>query len=762
MSFSKIDSTTPEIWAGVECTVNRVDDRFVDQCAKNGHNDRPEDIKLFAELGIKRIRYPVLWEKVVRSDNPEVRDWDLSDERLQLLREHDLKPIVGLVHHGSGPSFTSLLDTEFPEKLARYARSVAERYPWVDAYTPINEPLTTARFSGLYGVWYPHGRDNKTFIRCLVTELKATVLAIRAIREISPDAKLVMTDDMGRAQGSEILKYQIDFENERRFLSFDLIMGKVVPTHPLYLWLQKHAEMTLEDLQWFQENAMTPDLIGINHYPLSNRFLDHRLELYPKMFHGGNGIHQYADVGAVDTGQCEPPTPESIYRDVWERYHLPFVVTEAHIAGGRESQIRWLNEVWQSAKKLRSEGCDIRAVTAWSLLGSYDWNSLCSRCDNFYESGVFDIRSTTPRPTALASMIQSFARGEDHAHPVLERPGYWREPLRVLFAPKDSIVSASATFAEVPGMNPQLTHTVAIPVDVAAERATRRRPILITGATGTLGRAFARICETRGLDYKLVSRNEMDIASRESIESALEGLRPWAVINTAGYVRVDDAETEIERCRRENAVGPRLLAESCAAHQIPFLTFSSDLVFDGAKNAPYVETDLVSPLNVYGRTKAEAEIGALETWHRALVVRTSAFFGPWDEYNFPVAALRTVKEGRAYAAAHDLIVSPTYVPDLVNTCLDLLIDGERGILHLANRGALTWADWAKLVARRAGHDDSVIESVSYTSMSLKAPRPRFAALASERMDVMPSFEDSMDRFFHELKKSGIDAREEMI
>src|SRR5215218_9741125 len=103
--------------------------------------------------------------------------------------EVGVRPIAGLVHYVSAPRHTCLSDPAFPEKLASYARAVAERYPWVEDYTPVNEPLTTARFSGLYGHWYPHGRDGRTFARALLNQLRGVVLAMRAVREVSPAAR---------------------------------------------------------------------------------------------------------------------------------------------------------------------------------------------------------------------------------------------------------------------------------------------------------------------------------------------------------------------------------------------------------------------------------------------------------------------------------------------------------------------------------------------------------------------------------------------
>src|SRR5215213_2322585 len=176
----------PELWAGVECSVNRVGDEFFDQLERSGHARRSSDLELFAELGVRALRYPVLWERTA-PDGVERADWSWADERLARLRELGVRPIVGLVHHGSGPRSTSLVDPAFPEKLAAFARSTAARYPWVEDYTPVNEPLTTARFSGLYGHWYPHARDARTFLSALLVQCRATALAMRAVRRARPD-----------------------------------------------------------------------------------------------------------------------------------------------------------------------------------------------------------------------------------------------------------------------------------------------------------------------------------------------------------------------------------------------------------------------------------------------------------------------------------------------------------------------------------------------------------------------------------------------
>ncbi|WP_201743858.1 dTDP-4-dehydrorhamnose reductase [Hymenobacter busanensis] len=279
--------------------------------------------------------------------------------------------------------------------------------------------------------------------------------------------------------------------------------------------------------------------------------------------------------------------------------------------------------------------------------------------------------------------------------------------------------------------------------------AASPRSLLITGATGTLGNAFARICYTRNLNAVVLNRAELDIAEPESIEQALAKHNPWAVVNTAGYVRVDEAETDEARCFRENATGPRLLAEACARHGVQLLTFSSDLVFDGAQETPYLESHQPNPQNAYGRSKLQAERDVLTALPSALVVRASAFFSPWDEHNFIHFVLQALQRGETFEAADDVCITPTYVYDLVNTSLDLLIDKESGIWHLANHGSYTWAEFARRAAEMAGFDPDMVIGKPMAAFGLPAARPRYTVLESERAWLMPTVEHGLERYLNE-------------
>jgi dTDP-4-dehydrorhamnose reductase len=720
-----------EVWAGIECSYNRVGDSYFDQLERAGLYARPEVLDQLAALGISAMRFPVLWERFCALGE---RAWEWSDVGLERLRRHGIAPIVGLMHHGGGPPHASLVDDAFPEQLAAFAQTVARRYPWVESFTPINEPLTTARFSTLYGLWHPHERSPLAFGRAMVRQCSAIGRAMRAIREVTPHARLVQTEDLGKTYASSILQYQADFENERRWLTYDLLSGRVVGDHAMAKYF-RWAGIDERELDALAEHRCAPDVIGVNHYLTSERYLDHRFVRYPRDTWGGNERHRYADVEAVRVVDEGLAGPYVMLREAWQRYGVPVAVTEVQLACTREQQLRWLDEVWNAAVRLRREGAEVRAVTAWSAFGAHDWSSLLTRNTGHYEPGLFDIRSPAPRPTALAGMVGALARCGHFEHSVLGGAGWWRCEQRLTYPPV-AVSLGSALVA-------QARHRLRT---LRAGGARRQRPVLIVGAGGTLGRAMARACEQRGLACVSLSRAELDVADQQAVDEALGTSHPWAVVNCAGFVRVDDAEREQHACRAANVTGAAVLARGCVDAGARLVTFSTDLVFDGEKGSPYVESDAVRPLSEYGRTKAEAEaeVGAISA--DALVVRTAAFFADHDDYNFVTLALRALSSGARFEAASDVVVSPTYVPDLVNAVLDLTIDHERGMWHLTSAGALTWAELARLAARTAQVSASGLHGVTVDELRLMAPRPRFSALTSERAFIMAPVDDALARY----------------
>jgi dTDP-4-dehydrorhamnose reductase len=517
----------------------------------------------------------------------------------------------------------------------------------------------------------------------------------------------MQTEDAASTRGTPATAGQVAFENERRWLSLDLLTGRVDATHPLRSYLRQ-AGVVDHDLEWFRATAFDPLLIGLNYYVTSDRFLDDQVSRYSPTVVGGNGCLRYADVAVAHVSGLHMRGHQAVLCEAWQRYTRPVAITEAHLGSTREAQMRWLVEAWRAAHRAKAAGADVRAVTAWALLGSWDWDSLVTCGRDHYEPGAFDVRGNRPRTTGVATVIRDLANGWEPAHPILVAAG------------EDSNRHGGAQ---------------------------RSPPILIVGAAGTLGSAFTRACERRRIAHVALSHQDLDIAQLASVREALAAYQPWAVINAAGYVRVDEGEGDRRLCHLVNAVGPAVLAFACRQSGVKLMTFSSDQVFDGQGRRPYVESDPVSPLNIYGFTKVEAERRVLALDAGALVVRTSSFYGPWDGANFVTRTLDALASGRPVTLAGTEIMSPTYVPDLVDAALDLLIDGACGVWHLANAGEVTWDQLVRRAAMMAGLNVDAIHAIQ-PALAIAA-RPVYSALGTERGTCLPPWEQSLERYVRE-------------
>ena len=719
-----------ELWGGHECSVNRVGDRFLDQTRRTGHQDRPKDLERFASLGVAALRYPVLWERVA-PNTPHDLDWTWSDDRLQRMKGLGLRPILGLVHHGSGPRYTGLLKDTFATGLAAYAAAVARRYPYVRDWTPVNEPLTTARFSTLYGHWYPHLRDESAFWLAVLNQVDGTRLAMAEIRKVNPAARLVQTEDLGRTYATAPVSRQADFDNQRRWATWDLLAGDVRRGHPLW---RRLVDMGFRDRLARIADAPCPaDVVGVNHYLTSDRFLDHRWAEYPPHLKGGNDAQAFADVEAIRVVTPAPGGLEGALQEAWDRYGRPVAVTECHLGCTREDQMRWIRDAWDTSRALRQRGVEVEAVTAWALLGSFDWDSLLTRDLGHYECGAFDLRAPQPRPTGLARTLQGLARSTPCLAPAAMGEGWWRRDIRLAHRP---------VFRSVQTPEPRSAWRG------ASETAP---PLLITGGKGRLGSAFARSCEWRGLAYVLTDRSILSLDDAETMTSVIRRLRPWAVINAAGWSGVERAQANAEGCFNANVLGAERLAVACSAAGVAYVGFSSDLVFDGRKGTAYTEEDDPNPLNVFGKSKLEAERRVLSHGGAPLVIRAPRLFSPYDGRNFAARILRALVAGDTVEAPGDLVASQAYVPDLVDATLDLLIDGETGLWHLANAGPISWAAFGCMIAGALNHDVERVVARPWRHLGWKAPRPGYSGLTSLKARVMPSLSDAVERYAATLR-----------
>jgi len=703
-----------ELWGGPESTVNRVGDRFGDQLVLTGHHDRIEDIDRIAALNFDAVRYPLLWERASVAGGGY--DWSWTDARLDRLRQAGARVIAGLVHHGSGPPHTNLLGDGFASGLGAYAMAAARRYPWIDDWTPVNEPVTTARFSGLYGIWYPHRRDEFAFWTALLNQVDGIRLAMRAVRSVNPGARLVQADDLGRTFATAQLRDQAGFDNARRWAGWDLLCGRLVPGHALF---DRIAAFGFGDrLRAIADDPCPPDIIGINHYATSDRFLDHRFRRYPRSLRGGNGRMRYADVEAVRVLQPGPPGIAGALREAWDRYGIPLAVTEAHNGCTREEQMRWLAGTWDIATTLRGEGVDVRAVTSWALFGAKGWNTLLTG-PGVYESGAFDVRSGVPRPTAIVPLLKALP-GCAARHPAVEGRGWWRRSIRLVHA----TAQRPARMRDHAG---------------SVEPSPSGQPLLICGGTGPVGRALVRACRHRDIAYVLTDCSALALDDPAEVDKMLARHRPWAVIDTGGSGGIDDDEAA---CWHGIMRHVDSLAAACARLGILCAGFSSDQVFDGLAGRPCLEDDTPRPLGPSGL--AQIGIERALTAYDGLIFRTSALFSLFDDRTMASRVVRALSAGQRFAAAGGHVVTPTYVPHLADAVLDLLIDGEPGVRHIVGDAALSWAEFARWIARSCGLDERLVEEVSEPSAS--EPGLSRAILGTRFGSLLPPVEAAITAF----------------
>ncbi len=333
----------------------------------------------------------MLWERV-SPDSPHERDFSEPERRLDALRTAGIEPIVTLLHHGSGPQYTDLLDPAFPLWFAEYAEATARAFPWVRRWTPINEPLTTARFSTLYGVWYPNMRDDRGFGRAMVNQTLAQQAALRRIRKIIPDALFVLTEDLQRfTAGDDGVMDYVAFLRERVYLSAELVAGRVGEAHPLARFLTEHCGVNELEFAMMQRDATVPDLVAFNHYPHSERFLFSQAD-------------SPGDVPAVYVENEPAPALGPLLRAAAERLRLPLAVGEVHVHAPAPERVRWLAQHAAGVQTLRDDGVDVRALGVWAAFGMVDWHSLLRHRARVFEDGIYTFAGPngTPQPTAVA------------------------------------------------------------------------------------------------------------------------------------------------------------------------------------------------------------------------------------------------------------------------------------------------------------------------------------------------------------------------
>jgi dTDP-4-dehydrorhamnose reductase len=267
--------------------------------------------------------------------------------------------------------------------------------------------------------------------------------------------------------------------------------------------------------------------------------------------------------------------------------------------------------------------------------------------------------------------------------------------------------------------------------------------LLVAGAAGMLGRDVMLAAGNAGHDVVGFGRAELDVANADAVNRKLELERPDVVINCAAWTDVDGAEEAEEAAFAVNGTGAGNLAGAAAGNGAAIVYVSTDYVFDGAKRAPYVESDQPAPLSAYGRTKLAGEEATAAANKRHFIVRSAGLFGIGGN-NFVETMLRLATSQNEVLVVRDQISSPTYTWHLAYGITRLIEGIEFGIHHMAAAGQCSWYEFAREIFEQAKVECKVLSGTS-DMLGRPAPRPAFSALTSQREHAirLPSWQDGL-------------------
>lgn len=277
--------------------------------------------------------------------------------------------------------------------------------------------------------------------------------------------------------------------------------------------------------------------------------------------------------------------------------------------------------------------------------------------------------------------------------------------------------------------------------------------ILITGANGQLGYDFQRLFKKENIDFIATDVNDLDITDINKIREFVKDKNIDMIINCAAYNNVDKAEDEVEICTKLNTQAPYELSIVASEIGADFVTYSTDFVFDGAKNSPYTEEDIPNPLSVYGKTKLEGEKKVLTSYDRSFVIRTSWVFGVANN-NFNKQVMNWSKSKDILSIVDDQVSSPTYSKDLAYYSWELIKTKKYGLYHLSNGDEASKYDQAKYVLDKISWCGT-LNPAKTSDFNLKAKRAPYTKLDSSKIEKIinkkiPNWKEGIDRFLAEL------------
>jgi beta-glucosidase len=344
----------------------------VDQMEASNHYDRwSEDFDCVEELGIQYLRYgPPLHRTYL---GPGVYDWEFADETFADLRRREITPIVDLCHFGVPDWIGNFQNSDFPRLFADYAAAFAERFPWIQLYTPVNEMFICAVFSAKYGWWNEQKTDDRSFVTALKNIVKANVLAMVEILKRRHDAIFIQSESSEYFHAdSPAAIHRAEVLNSQRFLTLDLNYGRRVDSE-MYEYLIDNG-MTREEYHFFLHHRLKQNCILGNDYYWTN---EHRV---------------FADGHSVAAGETFGYS--EITRQYYNRYRLPVMHTETNFREGPKGDeaVKWLWKEWANVLRLRNVGIPTVGFTWYSLTDQVDWDTaLREQNGNVNPLGLYDL-----------------------------------------------------------------------------------------------------------------------------------------------------------------------------------------------------------------------------------------------------------------------------------------------------------------------------------------------------------------------------------
>ncbi len=374
---------------GIENSIPTIDNgrTRVDQMESCGHYKHWKlDFDCVEEIGIEYLRYGPPLHTTYRG--PGQYDWAFADETLADLATRDITPIIDLCHFGVPDWIGDFQNPDFPQLFALYAGAFAERYPWVQLYTPVNEMFICSVFSAKYGWWNEQLKTDRSFVTALKHIVKANVMAMIEILKRRPDAIFIQSESSEYFHAdSPAAIHHAEVMNRIRFLSLDLNYGNRVNSD-MYEYLLENG-MTREEYHWFLEHRLKQHCILGNDYYWTN---EHRV------FEDG-----HTSAAGEVFGYSE------ITRQYYERYGLPVMHTETNYKEGPKGDeaVQWLWKEWANVLRIRNVGIPTVGFTWYSLTDQTDWDTALREKNNrVHPVGLFDLdRNIRPVGTAYKKLI---------------------------------------------------------------------------------------------------------------------------------------------------------------------------------------------------------------------------------------------------------------------------------------------------------------------------------------------------------------------